>query len=67
MTQPDTSMHHDDQQEISQLKKAEMSRDLDYKLDIMRYNGPRKADMPPVKNQVPPLSVLAHMVFLTET
>ena len=62
MTKPDTSMHHDDQQDMSKLKKAEMSRDIDNKLDIMRYNSPRKPGMPPVKNHVPPLSVLARIV-----
>ncbi|KAJ8018705.1 hypothetical protein HOLleu_43161 [Holothuria leucospilota] len=63
MTQPDISPCQNDR-EIPRLKKTEMSSQIDYELDIMRYNGPKKPEMPLQyqKRQVLPLRVLAHMV-----
>jgi len=63
MTQPD--IHKQQGQEIiPRLKKTDMKEQIDYDLDILRYNGPKKPEMPPqfIKKQVPSLRLLAHMV-----
>ena len=64
MTQPETRTQ-EHVHEIPRLKKIEMSKQIEYELDIMRYNGPKKLEMPTqyLKRQVPPLRILAHMVI----
>lgn len=61
MTQPDVKIHHQEQS-IQRLKKTEMSQHIEYELDIVRYNGPKKPNFPSqfVKREIPTLRLLAH-------
>ena len=63
LTQPDVDTYSKDLS-IPRLKKSEMTQEIDYQLDITRYNGPKKPNIPLqfVKMHVPPLKVLARMV-----
>ncbi len=64
LTQPDANSQHKEHS-IPRLKKAEMTKEIDYQLDIIRYSGPKKPKVPSqfLKKQVPPLKVIAHMVL----
>ena len=61
LTQPSASSTYQEHS-IPRLKKTEMSKEIDYQLDIIRYNGPKKPKFPPqfLKKQVPSLKILTH-------
>ena len=61
LTQPSASLTYQEHS-IPWLKKTEMSIEIDYQLDIVRYNGHKKPKFPPqiLKKQVPSLRILAH-------
>jgi len=66
LTQPSVSSTYQ-KHSIPRLQKTEMSKEIDYQLDIIRYNGPKKPKFPPqfLKKQVPLLKMLAHQ-FLSQ-
>ena len=64
LTQPDANSQQQEHS-IPRLKKTDMTKEIDYQLDIVRYSGPKKPKIPPqlLKLRVPPLKILAHMVL----
>ena len=64
LTQPAANLQHQEHN-IPRLKKTEMTKEIDYQLDIVRYSGPKKPKFPPqfLKKHVPLLKTLAHMVL----
>ena len=64
VTQPDSNTQHQEHS-IPRLTKAEMTKEIDYQLEIVRYSGPKKPKVPAqfLKKKVLPLKVLAHIVL----
>ena len=64
LTQPAANSQHQEHN-IPRLKKTEMTKEIDYQLDIVGYSGPKKPKFPPqfLKKHVPLLKTLAHMVL----
>ena len=64
LSQPDANSQQQEHS-IPQLKKTDMTKEINYQLDIVRYSGLKKPKIPPqfLKLRVPPLKILAHMVL----
>ena len=64
LTQPAANSQHQEHN-MPRLKKTEMTKEIDYQLDIVRYSSPKKPKFPPqfLKKHVPLLKTLAHMVL----
>ena len=69
VTQPDVSNqteHSDNTEVITRVKRNDMSKPIDYEINIERYTGPSKPKMPThaARKTVMPLKVLAEMTIV---